>query len=502
MARDEVIGFSDAQNARFAEVVRAVETADAALVAAQARMTRALADARELAREVAASSPAQVRARDMAERAISSEIGAALRLSDRAVQRRMDAAAELASDYPRTLAALEAGPINAGHVRVITDAGSILPTETRAVFETHALARCEAQTPGRAKRAIEMLAQRLHPRSFTERHLEARERRGVSITPLGEGMSHLGIDAPTVLVDAAYDRATRMARALLDLRAQAAARVRDARASGREPDPADLTLTSDTRTTDQLRADLMADLLLTGNPGADAALPGDGAGTLGAIRAQIQVVVPALSLIGAAHDAADLAGRSPIDADTARRLSGGNTEWRRILTDPIDGRVLASDRRLAPPDLRRWVQARDQHCRFPGCTTPAIRCEIDHVVDWAKGGPTAADNLQALCQRHHSMKQFTAWRVSLLDHGVISWTSPLGHTYTDHASPPVVFFSEDPLPGGVSLGVADHRHPTGDAAFSSEPDDPPPWEDSAHRPPRPATPPPRPAPQPPCDPPT
>lgn len=487
MARDEVIGFGDAHNARLAEIVHAVQSADAALAAAQADMARALAAARELAREVASSSPAQVRARDMAERAVSSEIGAALRLSDRAVQRRMDAAAELAADYPRTLAALDAGRIHMGHVRVITDAGAILPRETRGVFETRALAQCEAQTPGRAKRAVEMLAQRLHPRSFTERHLEARETRGVSVTPLGDGMSHLGIDAPTVLVDGAYDRATRMARALLDLRAQAAARVRDARTAGRTPDPADAALAADTRTTDQLRADLMADLLLTGNPGADAALPGDGPGTLGAIRAHIQVVVPALSLLGADEGAAELAGRSPIDADTARRLAGSSIEWRRILTDPADGRALASDRRLAPPGLRGWVQARDQHCRFPGCTTPAIRCEIDHVVDWAHGGPTAADNLQALCQRHHSMKQFTGWKVALRGDGVTSWTSPLGHTYTDHPSPPVVFFAEDPPPSDTPPARADDPPPRGapPARFGDhdrsarDTDGSPPWENSA-----------------------
>jgi hypothetical protein len=38
---------------------------------------------------------------------------------------------------------------------------------------------------------------------------------------------------------------------------------------------------------------------------------------------------------------------------------------------------------------RRFLRARDQHCRFPGCRRPAIRSEIDHTVDAALGGPTA-----------------------------------------------------------------------------------------------------------------
>lgn len=50
---------------------------------------------------------------------------------------------------------------------------------------------------------------------------------------------------------------------------------------------------------------------------------------------------------------------------------------------------------------------------------------------YARGGPTDVRNLAHLCQRHHSMKQFTAWRVRQLSGGVLEWTSPTGTTYTD-----------------------------------------------------------------------
>ncbi|WDG16835.1 HNH endonuclease signature motif containing protein [Microbacterium sp. Clip185] len=442
MAVSGFVGFSDAHQARLAEIARAAREADAALAATQARMSRVLAAAEDLARDVASSASGAARGREMAQRSIAAEIGAVLRLSDRTVQRRMGAAAELADDYPATLAAWEAGRIHAGHVRTITDAGAALPSERRSAFDVRALGVCESETPGRARRVLTMVAERLHPRSLTDRYVDAREMRGVSVAPLGNGMSHLGIDAPTVLVDGAYDRATRMARTLIDLRAQAIARVRDARATGTPIEPTDEILASDDRTMEQLRADIMADLLLTGDPAVGAALPGDGPGTLGAIRAHVQVVVPVLTLL-TGDGAAEIAGREPIDAETARRLAGGTGAWDRILTDPLSGRTLGSDRRLAPPDLRRWVQARDQHCRFPGCTVPAIRCEIDHVVDWAKGGRTVPDNLQALCQRHHSMKQFTGWRVALRESGVVAWTSPLGETYTDASPAPAVSFSVD-----------------------------------------------------------
>ena len=43
-------------------------------------------------------------------------------------------------------------------------------------------------------------------------------------------------------------------------------------------------------------------------------------------------------------------------------------------------------------DLTRHIHARDQHCRFPGCTRPATTCDLDHVTPYPHG-PTANTNL-------------------------------------------------------------------------------------------------------------
>ncbi|MEV7692853.1 DUF222 domain-containing protein [Microbacterium sp. NPDC089189] len=474
MRSDGIIGFSDADQATLSEIAHAVEQADAAVAAAKAQLTRALARAEKLAREQSAGSPRRVRDHDMAQRAIALELAARLRVSDRTMQRRMNAAAELADDYPLTLDALTEGRIHEGHVRLITDTGAVLPPEARAAFEAEAVRRCEADTPGRVRAGLEILAQRLHPRSLTERHAEAREGRRVFLTPLADGMSQLGLIVPTIIGEGIYDRATRMARALADLRTQAAERLRETRAAGLPDNPDDIAYATDTRTIDQVRADVLADMALTAQPGADPTRSDDGPGTLGAIRAHVQVVVPALTLLGTDDSPADLAGRAPIDADTARRLAGGSaTGWDRLLTDPITGQVLATDRRDIPPVLRRQITARDGRCRAPGCPAPAIRCEIDHVRDWAHGGPTHVDNLQCLCQRHHSMKQFTAWRVRMLEGGLVEWTSPLGATYTDQPPPPAVHFVPD-----------DEQSPYRDAMTDArgDPDGPPPWESSARTP--------------------
>lgn len=469
MRDDRLIGFSDADAAAVASVVHRVAKANAELAAAQAALAHALADGVRIASAQAAASPSRVRDRDMALRAIAAELAGESRISDRTMQSRMSAADQLAHDYPATLTALAEGRIHQGHVRLIVEQGLLLPPERRPALEAQALRWCETDTPGRVRARVQLLAERLHPRTLTERHVEAREKRGVFVSAGSDGMCELTAVLPAILGEAIHDRLTRQGRALADERTGAAERLRAARTAREEEAGDDLLLASDGRTMDQLRADLLCDMLLTAQPGADPTSADNGPGALGAIRAHVQVVVPATTLLGADEHPAELAGRSPVDADTARRLAGGScTGWDRILTDPVTGQVIATDRRHVPPALRRQIHARDGHCRFPGCIVPAIRCEIDHVADWAHGGPTHMDNLQALCQRHHSMKQFTAWKVRQLDHGVILWTSPLGKTYTDEPPPPAVHFAPDHDEGTDHERDEDH-----------DDDEPPPWEHAA-----------------------
>ncbi|KTR85944.1 hypothetical protein NS220_18480, partial [Microbacterium testaceum] len=179
----------------------------------------------------------------------------------------------------------------------------------------------------------------------------------------------------------------------------------------------------------------------------------DGPGTLGTIRARVQVVVPALTMLDPAQentDPADLIGHGPLDADTARTLAESTTvPWDRIITHPITGAVLHTDTYHRTTAIDRHLRARDRHCRWPGCTVPAIRSEVDHTLDYALGGPTDIGNLAHLCQRHHTQKQFTRWKVKQLPHGILEWTSPTGRTYTDEPlpySPAVRFLPDDPPP--------------------------------------------------------
>ena len=412
--------------AAIAGIIADVEGVALELARAQIRELRVLAAAGRLAEEQGAHPNAKVTLHDMVLRSISAEVAGAMRTTDRTVQRRIGEARVTIEGFPGAVAAWEAGRIVRGHVKAIVDAGVNLPAEMWAEFEAIAIERCESDTPNRVRGELEILAHRMHPRSFAERHEEAAAGRCVRLVPGRDGMSDLIATLPTVIAEGIHDRLTQQARAIIDTREERSA-------------TSDVIAT-DARSTDQVRADVFADLLLAGTPALDDTRDTT-AGPLGAIRARVQVLVPAPTLTGVDDGPCDLAGRSPIDSATARTLAGATGVWERLFHDPTTGVTVATDSYRVPSGMRRFLQARDQHCRFPGCRVAAIRCEVDHTHDHALGGRTELSNLAHLCQRHHSMKQFTAWRVRQLQGGVLEWTSPLGRIYREDAPTPAVAFT-------------------------------------------------------------
>ncbi|WP_460775113.1 HNH endonuclease [Microbacterium sp. GXF7504] len=484
---------SDGDTAELAQIAADVDKTRMLEAQAQVARIRALARAADLAEKQAARSSAKTREHEMALRSIAAELAGVLRVTDRSVQRQIDEARELVHDYPATLAAWEAGRINRSHVRIITDLGMILPAEVRPEYELAALELCEHETPNRAKEHLAVLAERMHPRSLGDRHRDAKLQRKICVRPLRDGMSELLAVLPTIIADGIYDRLTQQGHLLVEHREQAKHEMRqrerdaaapvpimtpgaDTDAGGRgdghgagdggggsrfgaalgpgDTDPkrplrqvdddALRVSSTDNRTMDQLRADLFADMLLTSDAGADPTRDDDGPGLLGALRAKVQVVVSALTLLGTDDGPASLIGRAPIDPHTARELAEvTGSPLERLLSDPVSGAVLQVDTYKRPARMDRYVRGRDQRCRGFGCSMPAIRSEVDHTHDWALGGKTEVKNLAHLCQRHHSMKQFTPWKVRQLDDGLLEWTSPLGKTYLDTPPVPAVHFTPD-----------------------------------------------------------
>jgi hypothetical protein len=442
------------------------------IAAFEARQERLLSEAVDLT--LARSAQARAAGRrmtrgDLAIREVAAELGAAMRVSDRTVQSRMGDAASLTSRFPATLRAWEEGRISAAHARVILDVGTaITDDDVCAQFESTALGIAEVEAPARLRALARAVAARLDPEATAARQRRAIDDRVVRLVDLDDGLARIIADQPAPLAYAIFDRLTQMAREVahgtsdaepgLDGAEHAAAgaeaasgdasepayvtgptdrRRRDAAVDAETDDP-HCSPAVDTRTMDQLRADVFADLLLAGAPAAH----GDG-DALGAVTGHVQVTVPVLTAAGVGAEPCLLTGYGPIEATLALRLAGNASGWDRVLTHPHTGAVLAVDRYRPDETLRRHLRARDEHCRMPGCRRSARRSDIDHTKDAAKGGPTSETNLAHFCRRHHTLKHHTAWRVRQRPGGIIEWVSPTSRTYHDRPPSTVRFVPTD-----------------------------------------------------------
>lgn len=437
---------------RLAALVTELADAHREVAAAQARESRLLAGAAELitSRVQELLRAGRTSGSDLMFRQVSAEIALALNLSDRTVQRRIGDAVTVTDRYAETAAAWERGEIDARHVQVVVEGGvGIRGDSERARYELLVLAAAREQTAGRLRAIARTIAARIDPEAITAQIEQSQADRIVRVLDLDDGLARLIADLPATLAHAIYDRLTGLARTVRDGDRGTSVDPEAASADEHDDEPdvtttprretsesADADTPADSRTMDQLRADVLADLLLAGGPMAH----GD---ALDSVVAHVQVSVPVLTVAGVGGHPAVLTGHGPIDPTTARRLAGGVAGWDRVMSDPYTGEVLAVDRYRPGADLVRRLRVRDEHCRFPGCTVPARRADLDHTIDAALGGPTRLSNLAHLCRRHHTLKHETEWSVTQRAGGVIEWRSPLGRRRRDRP-PATVAFVPDP----------------------------------------------------------
>jgi hypothetical protein len=155
---------------------------------------------------------------------------------------------------------------------------------------------------------------------------------------------------------------------------------------------------------------------------------------------QLSLIMTDRTLFGCDDEPAHLIGHGPIPAALARSLVCGGadaetTAWvRRLYTGPTGAQLVAMDsqQRLFPANAVKCLIARDQTCRTPWCDAP-IR-HIDHVTPYSRGGPTDINNGQGLCEACNLSKQAPGWRSQAGEGGVVSTTTPTGHSYS--SSPP------------------------------------------------------------------
>ncbi|GAA2945245.1 hypothetical protein GCM10010458_33250 [Microbacterium luteolum] len=85
----------------------------------------------------------------------------------------------------------------------------------------------------------------------------------------------------------------------------------------------------------------------------------------------------------------------------------------RVLFD--EGRIIGINvtDRVFTVHQRRAIVARDRECLIPGCHVPASWCEIHHVTEHSRGGPTHTDNGVPLCWWHHRSLDWSGWEIRM-----------------------------------------------------------------------------------------
>ena len=333
----------------------------------------------------------------------AAEIGAALHLTRRAADTDLALALDLKYRLPRVWQALASGEIDLRRVRVIVaGTGHLSEGAARDVVE-RIIDRAARMTTGQLHALLRRVCIQADPDDADRRFREAVDGRRVVLEPTTEGTAHLfGLDLPP-------DRAEAAMRRIADL-AQT------------------LKTGDETRTLDQIRADVLLDLL----EGRRFARGGR--------RGTVDIHVDLTTLTRLADDPGELAGYGPVIADIARQITEHqpDAEWRWTLTHPDSGQVIDNGitRRRPTPSQHRHLQARHPTCIFPGCRRPALDCDLDHRQTWEDGGPTTVDNLAPLCRHHHRIRHQTGWTHQPLPNGDHQWTSQLGHTYTTSGLPP------------------------------------------------------------------
>ncbi|WP_282824987.1 HNH endonuclease signature motif containing protein [Gulosibacter sediminis] len=352
-------------------------------------------------------------------RSAMGEFGAEIRASDQLLMNKAHHAYRLMCDFEEFWEALNAGEIDHGHTRAVVRHATSLEEDQLAEYSKLVLDYARDHTAPQTDRFASKCAARLTAAKFEEAHALEREERRVVIEHGEQGMSTLWAYLPTVEATIIDDLLTQQARAL---------------------DGDD-----DERTMDQKRADLLCDTLITATP--QQILEGEAKGKP-RVTASVSIVIPIMSLLDNPElgcDVATVNGMSPVSGRVALDWARNAPHLQRILTDPISGHVVTVDTRMPDASLKRFLRARDVHCRFPGCRRPAERCDIDHTIAVEHGGPTSQQNLGHLCRRHHVQKHEKPWQLTQLPNGDYVWITPGGKVVATKPEPPGPKFDPPPF---------------------------------------------------------
>ncbi|NMM24651.1 MAG: DUF222 domain-containing protein [Phycicoccus sp.] len=376
--------------------------------------------------------------------------GPMLAMGSVAASRRVDTAAVLAAKLPATLAAMAAGDLDSWRATIIATELAEASVTSCAAVEALIFPTVLEEAPGAVTKRVRRVLGRIDADALRAKAAKERLTRFVRAYPSTvPGLTSWVASIPTADSAACWaaidDLAHRAhgddpARTLEQCRADAMVdlMLRNVTVTT----TVTVMVPVQTVTTDEPEGSLERDLLVSGQP--------DGGGANGAGRGHRNplantndfgqptpdpnpLIEPTWTQICAMGY--EIPGIGVIGGDiVAAILDRFDTRIARALLDETTGVVIetATTAYLPNQAMRRFIQQRDGHCRFPGCNRGAKRCEPDHIIPFSRGGPTAIWNLASLCKHHHRVKHDAGWTLTMTPDGHCTWTDPHHRQYATH----------------------------------------------------------------------
>jgi len=365
------------------------------------------------------------------------DVSTALRLAPATAQMRIDIARTLVNNLPNTCSALAIGEISSAHATVIAreTASAIRDGMSEsAIFEIEerAIAFAEFHTPGQVANHVRNAVAKYAPEEFEDVTSRAQSMRRVSCFNDPDGMSTVVAILPAadaqMVMNSIEAFILRENQRIEKEATETAGYPFGSSASGSSASSSSASGSAETearkRTKDMRRADALSSIC--------AAYLADITEVVTPHRrpVTVNVTIDLPTLLGLAENPGQLAGYGPIPASIARELAS-DSQWKRFITEPQTGNLLDFGRESyePPQHLKDFLIARDRTCRFPGCRRSALLSDLDHAQSWETGGLTSAENIGALCRRHHRMKTHDGWTVESFPDGSCAWRSPLGKEF-------------------------------------------------------------------------
>ena len=304
------------------------------------------------------------------------------------------AAGEPFDEHPQTTLAMAEGKVGFGHMVVMartTDALAISPT-AKVFDEQRLLAKALDNTVGKFHHICRHLRHAADPKGYAATEVDLVENRSLRIST--------DEDSGAVFLSGVFDSV-------------GGAAVRTAL----EP-LARRTGADDLRPYDRRMADALIDMSMHA---LDNGLVPQNASQ----RTHLQVTTSLETLLGLdGAPAAELEFSLPISAKAVERLACDCSVTRILLGSDSMVIDVGRAKRVISGAQRKALNARDQHCAWPGCDRPASWTSGHHLKHWIHGGTSDLPNLALLCYRHHWMVHEGGWQIVRGDGGRIVTIPP------------------------------------------------------------------------------